>query len=90
MQCPECKVKAVEQIRLMLMHSGYTMEKYISFSSRILDTIESLEGSATENFDQISKDITKMVDTIIKKALEQSSRAFLCGIRDSNPHGLLH
>ena len=65
--------KAVEQIRLMLMHSGYTMEKYISFSSRILDTIESLEGSATENFDQISKDITKMVDTIIKKGMEKNA-----------------
>lgn len=63
--------KAVEQIGLMLMHGGYTMEKYLSFSSRILDTIESLEGSATENFDQISKDITKMVDTIIKKGMEK-------------------
>ena len=49
------------------------MEKYISFSSRILDTIESLEGSATENFDQISKDITKMVDTIIKKGMEKNA-----------------
>ena len=65
--------KAVEQIGLMLMHGGYTMEKYLSFSSRILDTIESLEGSATENFDQISKDITKMVDTIIKKGMEKNA-----------------
>lgn len=65
--------KAVEQIRLMLMHSGYTMEKYISFTSRIMDTLESLEGSATENFDQISKDITKMVDTIIKKGMEKNA-----------------
>lgn len=38
----------------------------------------------------IKKVILDLFETIIKKALDDYSRAFLCGIRDSNPHGLLH
>lgn len=63
--------KIVEQIRLMLLHSGYSMEKYISFSNKILSTLESLEGDTTEDFGASSKDITKMVDTIIKNGMEK-------------------
>lgn len=63
--------KIVEQIRLMLLHSGYSMEKYISFSNKILSTLESLEGDTTEDFGASSKDITKMVDTIIKTGMEK-------------------
>lgn len=63
--------KVVEQIRLMLLHSGYSMEKYISFSNKILSTLESLEGDTTEDFGASSKDITKMVDTIIKTGMEK-------------------
>lgn len=63
--------KVVEQIRLMLLHSGYSMEKYISFSNKILSTLESLEVDTTEDFGASSKDITKMVDTIIKTGMEK-------------------
>lgn len=63
--------KVVEQIRLMLLHSGYSMEKYISFSNKILSTLESLEVDTTEDFGVSSKDITKMVDTIIKNGMEK-------------------
>lgn len=63
--------KIVEQIRLMLLHSGYSMEKYISFSNKILSTLENLEGDTTEDFGASSKDITKMVDTIIKTGMEK-------------------
>lgn len=63
--------KVVEQIRLMLLHSGYSMEKYISFSNKILSTLESLEVDTTEDFGASSKDITKMVDTIIKNGMEK-------------------
>lgn len=63
--------KVVEQIRLMLLHSGYSMEKYISFSNKILSTLEILEVDTTEDFGASSKDITKMVDTIIKTGMEK-------------------
>lgn len=63
--------KVVEQIRLMLLHSGYSMEKYISFSNKILSTLENLEVDTTEDFGASSKDITKMVDTIIKTGMEK-------------------
>ena len=63
--------KVVEQIRLMLLHGGYSMEKYISFSSKILSTLESLESDTTEDFGASSKDITKMVDTIIKTGMDK-------------------
>ena len=63
--------KVVEQIRLMLMHSGYSMETYISFSNRIMETIDNLEVSSAEDLSKISKDITKMVDTIIKTGMEK-------------------
>ena len=55
----------------MLLHSGYSMEKYISFSNKILSTLESLEVDTTEDFGASSKDITKMVDTIIKTGMEK-------------------
>ena len=63
--------KVIEQIRLMLLHSGYSMEKYISFSNKILETLESLESDTTEDFGASTKDITKMVDTIIKTGMEK-------------------
>lgn len=63
--------KIVEQIRLMLLHSGYSMEKYISFSNKIMSTLESLEVDTTEDFGASTKDITKMVDTIIKTGMEK-------------------
>ena len=61
----------VEQVRLMLLHNGYTMEKYISFSNYIVETLESAEDAATETFNSASQDITKMVDTIIKSGMEK-------------------
>ena len=67
--------KLVEQIRLMLMHAGFTMEKYISFTNKIEETLEALDGDAsTEDFNNAdTRDITKMVDTIIKTGMEKNS-----------------
>jgi len=65
--------KLVEQIRLMLMHNGYSMEKYISFTNRITETLESLDDNgSTEAFENAAnKDITKIVDTIIKTGMDK-------------------
>lgn len=67
--------KLVEQIRLMLMHNGYSMEKYISFSNKISETLEQLDGeSSTEDLgNTVNKDITKMVDTIIKTGMDKNA-----------------
>lgn len=63
--------QVVEQIRLMLLHNGYSMEKYVSFTRRILETLESLEGNVAEDLSETTKDITKMVDTIIKTGMDK-------------------
>lgn len=63
--------EVVEQIRLMLLHNGFTMEKYVSFTNYIEETLEEAENSATQNFDSATQDITKMVDTIIKSGMEK-------------------
>ena len=63
--------EVVEQVRLMLLHNGYTMERYISFTSFIEDTLESLDNVTAENFNNPSQDITKMVDTIIKTGMDK-------------------
>ncbi len=49
------------------------MEKYISFTSKIEETLESLDGDAsTDDFNNAdTRDITKMVDTIIKTGMEK-------------------
>ncbi|MBP3463870.1 MAG: type II/IV secretion system protein [Clostridia bacterium] len=67
--------KLVEQIRLMLMHNGYSMEKYISFTNKINETLEQLDSnSTTEDLgNTANKDITKMVDTIIKTGMEKNA-----------------
>ena len=67
--------KLVEQIRLMLMHNGYSMEKYISFANKINETLEQLDSnSTTEDLgNTANKDITKMVDTIIKTGMEKNA-----------------
>lgn len=63
--------QVVEQIRLMLLHNGYSMEKYVSFTRRIIETLESLEGNVAEDLSETTKDITKMVDTIIKTGMDK-------------------
>jgi len=65
--------KLVEKIGLMLMHNGYNMEKYISFSKRITETLEVLDDNASEGALENSnnKDITKIVDTIIKTGMDK-------------------
>lgn len=62
--------RTVETIRLLLLNKGLVMEKYISFESNIDAVIKSLEGSSTSDI-KSSSDITGMIDTVIKKAMNQ-------------------
>ncbi len=65
--------KIVEQIRLMLLHNGYSMEKYITFESNIENILNTLEGKSTDKIEEGTQDISKLVDTIIKSAIDKDA-----------------
>lgn len=62
--------KSIDTIRLLLLNKGLIMEKYITFESNIEKLLDSLEGIASDNINT-SRDITGLVDSIIKTAMEK-------------------
>ena len=62
--------RLIDQVRLLLLNRGLIMEKYLTFESCIENIIESLEGKAEDNI-STSGDITGLIDTIIKTAMEK-------------------
>ncbi len=62
--------KTVEVIRLLLLNKGLIMDKYITFESIIEDIFKSLEGTVSDNIN-LSSDITGLIDSIIKTAIER-------------------
>lgn len=62
--------RAMETVRLLLLNKGLVMDKYITYESNILTILESYEGQATENIN-ISRDVTTLVDNIIKTGMEK-------------------
>ncbi len=62
--------RSLDTIRLLLLNKGLIMEKYITFESVISKLLESLEGMASESINT-SRDITALVDSIIKTAMEK-------------------
>ena len=62
--------RAMDSVRLLLLNKGLVMERYITFESNIDAILETFEGQATENI-SISKDVTTLVDNIIKTAMEK-------------------
>lgn len=62
--------KAVETVRLLLLNKGLVMEKYITFETNIDEILQSLEGIASDNINT-NRDITGLVDSIIKTAMEK-------------------
>ena len=65
--------RSVEVIRLLLLNKGLVMEKYITFEENINRILDSLEGEASENIDT-SGDVSGLVDSIIKTAIEKRAR----------------
>ena len=65
--------KAVEQVRLLLLHNGYQMERYLTFDSNLENTLKSLEGTSTDNLTTVGQDVVKLIDTIIKTAMEKNA-----------------
>ncbi len=62
--------RAIDTIRLLLLNKGLIMEKYITFETNIEEILDSLEGVASENINT-NRDITGLVDSIIKTAMEK-------------------
>lgn len=62
--------KAIETVRLLLLNKGLIMDKYITFETNIDEILNSLEGVASDNINT-NRDITGIVDSIIKTAIEK-------------------
>ena len=62
--------RSIDTIRLLLLNKGLIMDKYITFESNIDKILESLEGMASDNINT-NRDITGLVDSIIKTAMEK-------------------
>ncbi len=62
--------KAVDTVRLLLLNRGLVMDPFITFKSNIDTVLNSLGGRVTEKLN-IDSDITVMVDSIIKTAMEK-------------------
>jgi len=65
--------RAIEQIRLILLNKGLVLDKYLTFETNIDNVLESLEGKAGDNIQTGTADVTGLVDTIIKTAMEKRS-----------------
>lgn len=65
--------KIMDTVRLLLLNKGLVMESYITFESDIDRILKSLEGTATNNFENNVKNdtITGLVDSIIKTGMER-------------------
>lgn len=61
---------AVEEVRIALLKHGLIMEKYLTFETNIETVIKSLEEKEDSAISS-GGDITKLVDTIIRSAMEK-------------------
>ncbi len=62
--------RTVETIRLLLLNRGLVIDKYISLKPNIENVLASMSGQVSEKIN-IGSDITAMVDSIIKTAMEK-------------------
>ena len=65
--------KIMDTVRLLLLNKGLVMESYITFESDIDRILKSLEGTATNNFENNVRNdtITGLVDSIIKTGMDR-------------------
>ncbi len=62
--------RSMENIRLILLNKGLVMEKYITFEENIKRILDTFEGAVSENM-STEKDITTLVDSIIRTAIDK-------------------
>ena len=61
---------SVEEVRLTLLKNGLIMEKFLTFETNIENVIRALESKEGSTIASVA-DITKLVDTIIRSAMEK-------------------
>ena len=61
---------SIEEVRLNLLKNGLIMEKYLTFTTNIENVIRALEAKDQSTIGSVA-DITKLVDTIIRSAMEK-------------------
>ncbi len=62
--------KAIEEVRLSLLKNGLVMEKFLTFETNIENVLQSLEKKEEATIVSAG-DITKLVDTIIRSAMDK-------------------
>ena len=62
--------RAIEAMRLLFLNKGLVMEKYITFNHIVLDILSSFESKSSDDI-KINADISVLVDSIIKTAMEK-------------------
>lgn len=62
----------IEAMRLLFLNKGLVMEKYITFTPVIDNLLSSMEAPLDEEID-VNADITALLDSIIKNAMEKRS-----------------
>ena len=63
--------KAIEQMRLLLLSNNLVMEKYLTFESNVEKVLRELEGKSASDIKSDLGDITALVDTIMKSAMDK-------------------
>ncbi len=62
--------RAIDTVRLLLLNRGLVMDRYITFKSNIDNVLNSMGGKVADKI-SIGTDVTAMVDSIIKTAMEK-------------------
>ncbi len=62
--------KAIEEVRLALLKNGLVMEKFLTFETNIENVLQSLDKKEEKTITS-DTDITKLVDTIIRSAMDK-------------------
>ena len=62
--------RTIESVRLLLLNRGLVMERYISFKTNIDNILSSFGGKVSDRI-SVGSDITEMVDSIIKTAMDK-------------------
>ena len=63
--------RAIDQIRLILLNKGLTLDKYLTFETNIENVLEALAGKAGDSIQDGSSDVTGLIDTILKTAMSK-------------------
>lgn len=64
-------MRKVNEVKMLLLSKGYSMEVYIALYSSIMNFVNSIRSVHVKYIDPEEKDITILIDTIIMNAMEK-------------------